>query len=160
MVSRVLGGARVRRALKRLPAEIRGDVAKALKLSVAAVQATAIRLAPVDTGNLREALADPRAIGIRDAGMRVEFGFRTKAIQRKAFYAPFVEFGTKGYQAGDHRRSGTDRHGRQLYKRVRRFVPARPAQPFMRPALDMNLPTIRRLINHEVRRAVARARGG
>lgn len=160
MASRIVGGAKFRRAMKRLPEDARSEITQALDQGIRMVQATAIALAPVRTGNLRKALASRQAIGKRDKGLRVEFGFRTKAIQRKAFYAPFIEYGTKGYNPGDRRSSGRDKRGRQQFKKVKRFVPARPARPFLRPALDLNLPAIRRIVNAAVRRAVARAGRG
>lgn len=160
MASRVVGGPRFRRAMKRLEPAARAEITQALDQCVRMIQTTAIALVPVRTGNLRRALSSPQAIGRRDKGLRVEFGFRTKSIQRKAFYAPFVEYGTKGYNPGDRRVSGRDKRGRQQFKKVKRFVPARPARPFMRPALDLNLPAIRRTLNAAVRRAIARASGG
>lgn len=160
MASRIVGGAKFRRALKRLPADCRDEVAEALDTSIKLVQQTAAALAPVDTGVLRAALLSRRAVGKRDKGLRVEFGLRTKALQRKAFYAPFVEYGTKGYTAGSWRTSGKDQLGRQKYKRVRKQVAARPARPFMRPALDLNLPKVRRLVNGAVRSAIRRAGRG
>ena len=156
MASHVVGGMMLRNALRRLPADVRAEVAVALRESIELVQQTAIALAPRRTGQLHDALADPRAIGVRDKGMEVEFGFRTKAIQKKAFYAPFVEFGTKGYSPGDYRKSGVDRHGRQLYKRIKRNIPPRPARPFMRPALDLQIPAIRIKMDRAVRTAMKR----
>lgn len=160
MTSRYVGGSRLRRALKELPEEVTKDLVATLDFGIRSIQATAINRAPYRTGNLRKALAQPSAIGKRDKGLWVEFGFRTKQIQKMAFYAPFVEFGTKGYNAGDERLSGVDRHGRPRYKRIRRFIPARPAQPFMRPAFDIQMPIIRKMVARELRNAVARASRG
>lgn len=160
MASRIEGGARVRRMLKKFPVDARLEVAAALDASVRLVQATAITLAPVDTGNLRRQLAAKGAIGKRDRGLRVEFGLRTKSLQKKAFYAPFVEYGTKGYAPGQTRTYKDSKTGRVKKKKMRSHVPARPARPFLSPALDANVPTIRRLVNAAVRRAVRKAGRG
>lgn len=162
MASRIEGGAKFRRALKRMPIEARSEVTEALDQSIRIVQATAIALVPVMTGNLRRALASKGAIGKRDKGLRVEFGLRTKALQKKAFYAPFVEFGTKGYSPGQVRtyKLKGSKTGMVHKKRMHKSVPARPARPFLRPALDTNIPTIRRLVNSALRRAIVKASRG
>lgn len=158
MASRITGGAVFRRTLKRLPATSRQEVAKALDQAIRMVQATAVTLVPVMTGRLRGSMLKPSAIGKREHGMRVEFGFRTKALQRMAFYAPFVEYGTKAYRPGQYRLSGRNKAGtRANFKKIKRVVPARPARPFIRPALDINMPAIRRLTNAAVRRAIRSA---
>ncbi len=162
MSSRLEGGHRIRKILRHLPADARKEVSAALEEGIKIVQATAVALAPEDTGNLKRALASKGALGKRENGMRVEFGLRTRRLQKKAFYAPFVEFGTKGYEAGSVRVSGRKgRNGAAYFKGVDKSVPARPARPFLRPALDTNLPRIRRIINTAVRNAIrkARARG-
>lgn len=157
MASRIVGGAKFRRALKRLPAEARREVTVALDQSIRLIQDTAVALAPVHTGKLRRALQSKGAIGWRDKQLRVEFGFRTKTLQRKAFYAPFVEYGTKGYSPGDKRISGRTKGGKVAFKVMKSHVAAQPARPFMRPALDMNLAKIRRIMNAAVKRAIAKA---
>ncbi|MEL6375053.1 MAG: HK97 gp10 family phage protein [Pseudomonadota bacterium] len=155
------GGAKFRRALKRLPEHARKEVADDLMVSARDVQVIAISLVPMRTGNLATLLASPRAIGKREKGMRVEFGFRTAALRRDGWYAHFVEHGTKGYSAGDVRLSGVSRSGLGRYKKVNRDVPARPAQPFIRPAFQLLLPRHKARMKAAVRRAVKKAsRGG
>lgn len=158
----VIGGPRIRRILKALPIEGRREIAEALDKSIRMVQASAVAFAPSDTGNLKRTLAMKGAIGKRDGGLRVEFGLRTRRLQKKAFYASFVEFGTKGYRAGSVRVSGRKgKNGAAYFKGVDKDIPARPAQPFLRPAFDANYVTIRRIVNQSVKSAIqkARARG-
>jgi len=104
-----------------------------------AAQKEAADLVPVHTGRGRDALLMPEAIKVdrsRDTGgKRVTFGFITKAMRDAAFYLFWVEFGTKGYQVGDQRSSGVDKRGRKRFRKMKRHVPARPAQPFFRPAI-------------------------
>lgn len=158
--SRVVGGPKLRQKLKKAPETIRAGVAAAIEESIKDVQRRAVALAPVDTGNLRDTLASKQAIGIKDKGMRAEFGLRTKSIRKRAYYAHFVEFGTKGYKAGDKRLSGKTAKGKDRYQRVSTDVPARPAQPFMRPAFEMARPGIRLRIRKALGDAAKRAEAG
>lgn len=160
MASYIEGGVKFRRALKRLPEHARVEVSNGLDVSARQMQATAVALVPADTGNLKRLLASPSAIGKREKGLRVEFGFRTRSLARKGWYAHFVEYGTKGYSAGQFRFRGQSRAGLGRYRRVARNVPAQPARPFLRPAFDLNLPGHKRRMKEAVRRAVRKAARG
>ncbi len=93
---------------------------------------------PVDTGRGRETILKDEArlkiITPSNGSVQWRLGFLTKAMQAAAFHLFWVEFGTKGYQPGEKRNAGFDKRGRRRKKKVKRFVPARPAQPFFRPA--------------------------
>lgn len=158
--SRITGFPKLRQKLKRAPEAIRAGVAKAIEESIKDVQRRAVALAPVDTGNLRDTLASKQAIGFKEKGMRAEFGLRTKSIRKRAYYAHMVEFGTKGYKAGDKRRSGKTAKGKDRMQRVNKDVPARPAQPFMRPAFEMARPGIRLRIRKALGEAAQKAQAG
>ena len=95
-VSRVKGARKLRRMLQRLDPEITKEVKAVLRKGAEMIQRDAVALAPVRDGNLRAALADPKAIGVKSNGFKVEVGIRLKRQKRKAWYAHFVEFGTKG----------------------------------------------------------------
>jgi len=58
-------------------------------------------------------------------------------------YAPFVEFGTKGF-------TGTDKRGRQI------SIAPMPERPFMRPALSKYRKQLRRRIDRRVDEALDR----
>ena len=140
--------------IRKMSETTRVELAKALDESIRIVQATAINLAPTRTGRLRKALASPSAIGRRKGGTEVEFGLRTKALQKKAFYAPFVEYGTKAYSAGGLRFRGTTAAGTGRYRKVKRNIPARPARPFLRPAIKLTIPFWRKAVSAALRRAL------
>lgn len=158
--SRITGFPKLRQKLKRAPEAIRAGVAKAIEESIKDVQRRAVALVPVRTGNLRNAIASKQAIGIREKGMRAEFGLRTKAMRKRAFYAPMVEFGTKGYKAGDKRVNKTSLTGKQYFTTVKKDAPARPAQPFMWPAFEMARPGIRLRIRKALGEAAQKAQAG
>jgi hypothetical protein len=100
------------------------------------LQATAVQLVPKRTGNLANLLASADAIQKTrtDSGIRWTFGFVTDAMQKAGFYAFWVEFGTKGYAAGDRREAGVDRKGRRRVRKVTRATGPHRAVPFLRPA--------------------------
>lgn len=157
--SRIFGGPQLRKKLKKAPETIRAGVAKALDESILDVQRRAVALAPVDTGNLRATLGSKQAIGRAEKGMRVEFGLRTKTLKKRAYYALFVEYGTKGYEPGEKRSSGTDAKGKARWQKVNKRVAPRPAQPFLRPALDQARPGIRMRIRKALGQAAKQAGG-
>lgn len=145
-MSRVRGARRLRRTLQRIDPEVTKGVREAMEAGAETVRQAAIRLVPRDTGNLARILAEPRAVGRKSGGFKTEVGFRTKRQRRDGWYAGFVEFGTKGSPGG---------------RRRRRRIPPRRAQPFLRPALELSRPRIRKAIELEIRRALTRAaRGG
>lgn len=92
---------------------------------------------PVRRGNLRSYLSAAEAVAFKQgaSGLTATVGFLTPAAKKKTFYAFFVEYGTKGYTAGESRRAGKAKNGRQRFQKLKRSVPARPARPFFRPAL-------------------------
>lgn len=144
-MSRVRGARVLRRKLQNIDPEVTRGVREAMEAGAETVRQAAIRLVPRDTGNLARILAEPRAVGRKSGGFKTEVGFRTKRQRRDGWYAGFVEFGTKGSPGG----------------RRRRRIPPRRAQPFLRPALELSRPRIRKAIEREIRRALARAaRGG
>ena len=153
---RVRGQQSLTRQLRKLPEAAQREVKEALREGAELVQRDAVAMVPVKTGNLRKILSSPRAVRIRKGGLQVVFGITGAKAGRDGFYARFVEFGTKGYSAGQRRRSGADKGGKVKYQRMKRSVPARPARPFMRPAFFKNRLAIRERIRAAVRRALQR----
>lgn len=100
------------------------------------MQDTAVGLVPRRTGLVADTLASSDAIDKKmvDGKLTWFFGFLTAQAKRDAWYWRFIEFGTRGYEKGERRRAGVDRKGRIRLKRIKRAIPARKAQPFMRPA--------------------------
>lgn len=160
MASHLKTTGRFRSALRHLPEAARAEVASGLDDSIRAVQSNAIARAPVDTGRLRRALAAKSALGKKRRGLQVEYGLRTKALQKKAFYAPFVEYGTRAYEQNAFRVRGAGRDRLGIYRKMKVRVPARPARPFFRPAVEAAIPVWRRNMRLALKRAVARAARG
>lgn len=122
---------RVRRFLRRLPEDVRAPISDVIKKTSDAILLDAQTSVPQKTGTLKRALSAKQS---RD-GMTVQIGIRGKRAQRKAFYAAFVEFGTRGYSAGETRRTRNSK----TTKKISRRVPARRARPFLYPAVDKNV---------------------
>lgn len=93
---------------------------------------------PVFTGRGRETMLKDEArlkiVTPSNGSVQWRLGFLTKAMQAAAYYLYWVEFGTKGYSPGDQRDAGFDKRGRRRKQKVRRYIPAHPAQPWFRPA--------------------------
>jgi HK97 gp10 family phage protein len=150
----VRGMENFKKRLRELPEKAQREVKFELEHGARRVQADAVSMVPVRTGNLRKILASPGAVRIRKRGLQVVFGITGVKAARDGFYARFIEFGTKGYQAGQRRRSGTDKQGRVQTRRLKRNVPPRAARPFMRPAFMKNLPKLQRRLRAAIRRAL------
>lgn len=124
--------------LTRFEDDVAATIEGSVEAEVRAMQIEAADLVPVDTGQGREALLDPQTFRVEKSpdgpGKRVIFGLDPKPVARRAFHLFWVEFGTKSASAGTQRVAGVDKKGRRRFRKVKRAVPARPAQPFWRPA--------------------------
>lgn len=85
-MARVEGLERLKRRFARLPVKIKAQVREALDKSADELVAMQQRLVAVDDGDLRD------SIHKRDG--HHELSIEVAAGNNKAFYAPFVEFGT------------------------------------------------------------------
>lgn len=129
------------------------------------LQKDVVNLVPHRTGRLARWLSHPDAIKREKSkyahGWRYRFGL-PKQGEREAYYWFWVEFGTKGHSKGENRAAGKDKRGNARVRRVKRDIPARRAQPALRPAfvmLKQRLATGRALAKvHAL--ALAAARGG
>ena len=156
MASHLKTNGRFRSALHNLPEASRAEIARGLDRTALSMQRSAVARAPVDTGRLRKALASKVAIGKRRKGLEVEFGLRTQALRRKAFYASFVEWGRRGYSAGAIRLSGVGREALGRYRKVSVRVAPQPPRPFFVPAVEANIGLWRREMRAALKRALAR----
>ncbi len=136
-MSHVAGLEAVKAKLARLDSLVAKRLDAAVEAGARQMRADMVALAPARTGRLRRLLASDEALGLirRGGSLRAEVGFRTRNLRKQGYVYYFVETGTKGYEAGSRRSAGYDKRGRKRYARIRRTVPARPAQPFFRPAL-------------------------
>lgn len=139
---------KLRRLLQRLEPELQGPIKEVIAESGEMVAHEAARRVPIRTGALA------RSIGVRvgSGGWSSTVGFSEKYFKREwkkaGWRAKFIEYGTKGYTAGEKRASG---HGKTT-----KAVPARPARPFLRPAFlalrDQLLERQRRIVNATLER--------
>jgi HK97 gp10 family phage protein len=112
---------KLRRKLRRLPEEATKGIKTAMTELAADIERSAKSRVPVDTGTLK---ANISAKVSRD-GLSARIGVQGKRASRKAFYGPFVEFGTV----------------------------KTPAQPFMGPAFEENKTEGVKRIGAEIDRA-------
>jgi len=168
--SKLTGAEGVIQNFVEMPDHVRAGIVDALAQAGTLIQATAVELVPRDSGNLAEVLNRPEGIKIDEGQMRLEVGFITPQQKKDGWYAHFVEFGTKGYKAGWKRIAGRTRAGKGIrratpgtaqfdpnnprarllgggvkLRTVARDVPARPARPFLRPAMELNVGRLREL---------------
>jgi hypothetical protein len=119
-----------------------GNVAAVLLREMENTQAEAVDLIPVDSGQGRAIMSSPEAVDtLKDAAgdTWVRFGFLKPSMRRAkrrggALHLFWVEFGTKFHPP---KPAGTrvDKRGRvRKVGKGRRGSPARPAQPWFRPA--------------------------
>jgi len=146
-------------ALSNFDTALQDELNTAVEAGMRQCQRDAVQFAPIRTGKLRSLLGSSEALKvIRKGGqIRAEFGFRTGSLQKEGFRYYFVEFGTKAYKKGDTRNAGYDKRGRLRQQRVKHGTPARPAQPFMRPAFKRLRERLYIARNEAVVRAAERA---
>ncbi len=145
-----------------------------------AIQAEVVRRAPVGTGNLRDAFASSDAIAeADDYGWR--FGLLTEALQEKAYYWRFVEYGTSPHRAGEVRyyrvrrkelhpvssesgkRIGRPPKASRFVTRRKvydRFSRGRRPQPFVRPGIIAGRRKFIDIMSKMIAIAVSRFVGG
>ena len=163
-MSGVTGGDLVRAKLRALGQSLPARLREANDQGAREMQEIAVQLVPKRTGKTAALLASDEAVGplvqkSKGRGRRgggdtpaegadyVVFGFRTPELQRAGFKAFWLEFGNKAHAKGESRRAGKDKQGRQRFQKVKRAVPARAAQPFMRPAAILMRERLRQLRN-------------
>ena len=127
---KIEGGAELDAALARIGRDIETRIAKnAIGAGARKVRDRAKQLAPVDTGNLRDAIKVRRANKRYGAAVAdvVVTGGSTK-LKNDAWYASLVEFGTVNS----------------------------PAHPFLRPALDASQPLVLTAVADSIRKQLAK----
>lgn len=85
------GGSGIRRKLKRVDQEVLKQVTDTLDAAAKMLLVEATARVPVKTGKLRDSLSIKKA---RD-GLSAKVGVLGKAAGKRAFYAKWVEYGTK-----------------------------------------------------------------
>jgi HK97 gp10 family phage protein len=147
------GRNRVRRVLARIPEEFRAEIGQSIERTAKRIVDDAKTRVPVETGTLKAAI-DYR---VAKNGLTATLGIRRKAARRDAFYAHFVEFGTRAHQVKvkTARILRDAKTGRVFGARV--TIPALPARPFLTPAFEAAKPEGVADIRAAVRSALTRA---
>ncbi|SEO42714.1 MULTISPECIES: HK97-gp10 family putative phage morphogenesis protein [Pseudomonas] len=159
--SRVIGDFKLRRTLRNIHQTMDNQLRPAMQKSADQILETMRELIPRDTGAAAEALE----AFVARSGLDAQVGIRGKKNNRKFFYLKFIEYGTKGYTGG--KRSG-NRNRRDTVKTDGTHwfgkhpdIPARPAHPWLRPAIQVNrevvLANIAGAINETLQRAANNA---
>lgn len=158
--SRVLGDFKLRRTLRNIHKQVDNQLRPAVQQAANMVLEDMRRLIPRDTGAAWWALE----AHVAKSGLDARVGIRRKANQQRYFYIRFIEFGTKGYsgdkRAGNRNRADTNKTDGQNWFGKSPDIPARPARPFMGPALDMNRAEIIVIIRNAIDATLARAAEG
>lgn len=154
--SRVEINPRLNRLLRRLPEDCTDELKREVREAAELVHYEALKRVPVDTGALAQALR--MRIGSR--GLSAEIGYSKRRWKRAwdmaGWRARFIEYGTKGYFPGDTRRTA----GSKTTKKIKRYIPPRPARPFLRPAYQAALLVIRPRLARALIKALDKAGRG
>ena len=141
----VKGADKLKAAFRRMPDAVREDVEEAIQRAADLILEDMKRFVPRDTGDLAAALAKVAT----ESGLGALIGLPTQELANDYFYARFIEEGTKGGTVNYRRKGGPQVHTMN--------VPARPATPFMAPALDVNREDIERLLRTAIQTGINRA---
>lgn len=174
--SRMSGDFKLRRTLRNIHATMENELRPTMQKCADRILGTMQQLIPKDTG---EAAAALKAF-VSKSGLDAQIGIRGKRDNQRFFYLRFIEYGTKGYNGTLYRRA--DRNsigghtnnrdkskmgGRRNALRARDTknksdgatffgkypdIPARPAHPWLRPAMDVN----REFVIAEIEAAISR----
>ncbi len=180
--SRMSGDFKLRRTLRNIHATMDNELKPVMQEAANQILASMKQFVPKDTGAAAAAL---RAF-VSKSGLNAEIGIRGKRDNQRFFYLRFLETGTKGYSGALYQRADRDAvggvhtntrdksqlKGRRNILRQRPTknksdgstfygkypdIPARPAHPWLRPAMDVNrelvLASIEAAINRTLRRA-------
>jgi HK97 gp10 family phage protein len=109
-------------------------------------------LVPKDTGEAAAALT----AFVSSSGLNAEIGLRGKRNNERYFYLRFLEYGTKGYIGGkrseSRKRTPTNKSDGSHFFGKYPDIPARPAHPWLRPAMQVN----REFVLAEIEAAITR----
>lgn len=149
--SRVLGDFKLRKMLRQFPEQVEANLKPAMRQGSEMILSDMQRLIPVDSGAGKNALT----AFVAKSGLDAQVGLRGKRKRDKFYYLGFIEYGTKGTQ-GERRNDGHPRSKKQKTDGAHWFgrypdIPARPAHPFVRPALHMNRAAVVELLNNAIK---------
>lgn len=150
--SNLRGDFKLRRTLRNIHKTMDNELRPTMQKCAERILGTMQELIPKDTG---EAAAALRAY-VAPSGLDAQIGIRGKRDNRRFYYLRFVEYGTKGYAGGKradkrNRRSTNKSDGTHFFGKYP-DIPARPAHPWLRPAMQVN----REFVLAEIEAAIAR----
>lgn len=141
---------RARIKLRRILTATDNNVKEAMRKAADDLRDEMKARAPVKTGTLKNNITS----FVAKNGLRAEAGIRGKKAKKAAFYARWVEFGTKGH--------GIDPAVRKALVFEGVFAadadhPGTPARPFIGPAWDAKKPDLIRDVTKAINEAVKKA---
>lgn len=136
--TKIRGIDKLKAKANRLPAQARAHIAEALEKAANIIVTDMKRGVPVDDGDLRDSIKWDKVPDTDGTAIQITAG------DGDAYYASFVEFGTKGGSRKRKDASGSV----TTYQH-----PGTRAQPFFFPAVRMNRTRTRRLISAGYRKA-------
>ncbi|VVM93747.1 hypothetical protein PS673_02924 [Pseudomonas fluorescens] len=183
--SRMSGDFKLRRTLRNIHSTMDNELVPAMQQSADRILTTMRQLVPKDTGAAASAL---KAF-ISKSGLDAQIGIRGKRDMRRFFYLRFIEYGTKGYSGTLYRRADADAVGgahtnnrdksklkgrrNALNQRPTKNksdgkafygkypdIPARPAHPWLRPAMAVNREFVLANISAAIARTLSKASKG
>lgn len=148
----VKGGKDVAAALRRMPARVREEVIDAVQRGAEAVLDDMRRFTPLDPATPQHAREGLTIVEDKD-GMAAHVGLPTAELASEYFWFRFLDGGTKGYTAGDTRRTGKSKTTKKIY----RDIPPRPALHIRQRALDANRDSIEAAVRRAIEAGLKRA---
>jgi len=171
-MAKIKNRARLRAKLRALPTEIKKHIIPALEKAAQEIVDMQHHLAPFKSGDLRNSIdwtwgAVPKRVAF--LSLQTQPSPQSKndlfisiyAGNEKAFYARFVEFGTRATTKGEKVTSSTSRGKRTMT--ASRTFPGTRAQPFFFPAYRALKKSVKNRINratNKALKAVAAMQGG
>ncbi|WP_136476994.1 HK97-gp10 family putative phage morphogenesis protein [Pseudomonas sp. DG56-2] len=174
--SRMSGDFKLRRLMRNIHKNVDNELKPAMQKAADRILQTMKSLVPKDTGEAAAALT----AFVSSSGLNAEVGLRGKLNNQRYFYLRFIEYGTKGYSGKVYHRADADavsgshttNRDRSQLKGKNRLgrrdtknksdganffgkypdIPARPAHPWLRPAMQVN----REFVLAEIEAAVTR----
>ena len=171
-MAKIKNRARLRAKLRALPTEVKKHIIPAMAKAAQEIVDMQHHLAPYKSGALRNSIdwtwgEVPRVAALSSQApppsptTKNDLLLSIYAGNEKAFYARFVEFGTRATQLGE-RISKKDRGRSRSYEATRTF-PGTKAQPFFFPAYRALKKSVKNRINratNKALKAVAAMQGG
>lgn len=158
--SSIRGDIRLRRTLRNIHKTMDNELKPAMEIAANRILESQRQLIPKDTGAAAAALK----VYVSPSGLDAQIGIRGKRDSRRFFYLRFLEYGTKGYtgdkRAGNRNRRVTNKSDGQNFFGKHPDIPARPAHPWLRPAMDVNREYVMADIEAAVQRTLRKASQG